>query len=431
MKESRKALTVYIIINLFWGLVIWYLSSKMPYVGDDYRYMNSLLTGEKITSFGQLLPSAAQYWRSWGGRYPSFVILQTMLMLPRTFFNVANAIVYILTINVIVSFCDGFLETGKGRLARKCVILAVIYCSAWLFMPVISDVVFWLTGSIVYLWMTCIVLIFLRLYFDHFFARGQRKNDDKASPHDPLTLRMTRIAVYLVLGFFSGFSCEVPSCVLVLILVVYAVISYYRKIRLPDYEIIGMIAVFIGAGFLFLAPGNYVRIAYVADNAPAHGMVAEMMWRIARETYYALRFLLVPLGLGVLLYIFYIQRTKDGDVEKHGGLSLSPEIIIWLTVFVSVYAMTFAGGYATRVLQFPLLLILIAMSITLARLLDSMDIRFMCRLQIPLLMIIAYICVEIVTGSIQMKQTGAYFDRTMCYHFLSERNSLIEGNGIR
>lgn len=62
--KEKKWLTA---INLFWFLVILFLTYRMPYFSDDFSHMNSLVDYKPLETIDRVLPSVFVYYKTWGG----------------------------------------------------------------------------------------------------------------------------------------------------------------------------------------------------------------------------------------------------------------------------------------------------------------------------------------------------------------------------
>ncbi len=67
MMEKLREKKWLIAINLFWFLIIFFLTYKMPYFSDDYGHMNSLVDHKALGSIDRIPPSVLMYYNTWGG----------------------------------------------------------------------------------------------------------------------------------------------------------------------------------------------------------------------------------------------------------------------------------------------------------------------------------------------------------------------------
>ena len=177
-----------IFIDLFWVVIIAFLSYRMPFYTDDYIHRLSFKTGEAITKISQIIPSVREYYNIWGGRAVSMFLIQLMLFLPRWVYAGINGIVFVLMINVEYAYASVWANDPNER--TRPVILAAIGFITWFFMPDFLGVLIWTTGTVTYLWMNLIVMYFgLAYYKDHIAA----ENKDKSASNDRISVGKTKI----------------------------------------------------------------------------------------------------------------------------------------------------------------------------------------------------------------------------------------------
>ncbi|MCR5509662.1 MAG: DUF6056 family protein [Lachnospiraceae bacterium] len=385
-----------IIINVFWFAVVVFLSYRMPLITDDYLHMNSFATGERITSPGMLMPSVMTYYNTWGGRALSMIVIQSVLQLPRMVYSVLNALIYVAVANLICLY--GRRSAGSGP---DDVLTAAVYIILWFFMPAVAEDVYWITGSITYLWMNLVILTFGLIYYGDYL---KVRNGDRASVSAPqLTLRIIGM---LIFGFCAGLSNEAGACTLICALFAYTV--YMLKTRnklLPD-RLAGMVGAIAGTGVLLLAPGNFVRANTVAQP---DSVIMRFGFRIARESYYFIQWLTIPILLCVVLMIMVHRRN-------------GAEIFLALA-FISVYVMTGSVVFSNRILQMTLFLVTIGISVSFAGLRNSMDNRAGVALRVLLTGLLIVVIVEIATGVLISSKKQTFFDRHMEYSYSFEANA--------
>ncbi|SCY08121.1 hypothetical protein SAMN02910292_00812 [Lachnospiraceae bacterium XBB2008] len=399
-----------IIINIFWFVVVAFLSYRMPLITDDYLHMNSFATGERITSPGMLLPSVMTYYNTWGGRALSMIMIQSMLQFPRLVYSIVNALIYVAVVNLICLY--GRRSSGSGS---DDVLTAAVYIILWFFMPAVAEDVYWITGSITYLWMNLVILMFGLIYYgDYLKVRAQASSGTGAGSEDVSETAsaklsgpklILRIIGMLVFGFCAGLSNEAGACTLICALFAYTV--YMLKTRnklLPD-RVAGMIGTIAGTAFLLLAPGNFVRADTVAQP---DSMIMRFGFRIARESYYFLQWLTIPILLCVVLMILVHRRN-------------GAEIFLALAL-ISVYVMTGSVVFSNRILQMTLFLVTIGIAVSLSGLRNSMDNRASVALRVLLTGLLLVVIVEIATGVLITSRNQTFFDRHMDYSYSFEVN---------
>ncbi len=455
MNKNKRMI---ILISIFWFAIIAFLSYRMPMVNDDYLHSTSFATGEDITSVGMIPSSVATYYMTWGGRALSMVFIQLMLMLPRWVYAICNAVIYVIACRLICAYT---------RRENDPVIFALLCLFVWFFVPDFAEVTTWLTGNVTYLWTTTLILLMGLIYYRDYKTAGadtEAITDSKATDV-PAWKRILPFVGIIILGFCAGLSNEAGSCTLILVLMAYAIWSFKTHRRIPVDRIAGMIAVIAGTAVLLLAPGNRIR-AGVAGAEAEHGSIVKIFaFRIARESFYTLLYLLVPFVICLALFLFRTYRqstleaargsqTESATHATLGGVLLNSlkdlaEPAFWLLAFVSIYVLTFSSGFADRIFQFPTFMLGISFVISISKLVSngaesetdsadteaaspagSVSLRGVLAALIVGLMLT--VLVEIVAGVLYSGQAGTYFDRRMHYYHIEEElnSGLMPGNGM-
>lgn len=418
MDISSKDKAKRVLINLFWLLVISFLSYKMPYYVDDYQHRLSFMDGKKIEHITQIFPSVAKYYVIWGGRAVSMFFIQLMLMLPRSVYAFCNGIIYVIVTNLIYSYA----LVGNGKKSKNTNVLSAIYLFLWFFMPDFGEVITWPTGTITYLWTNCIMFVFGLLYYKDFCNYEQTKAKKNI---------VLMSILYLALGFFSGQSNEAGASTLIFALFMFFVWKVKNKKKIFVEQIIGMISLLIGFVTLILAPGNFARTGAVADNSGNNSVIMNYAFRIGRESFYASMFLLIPFAIVIALYVF--SRTNDESQR----FNLIREIFIGKTcffvllAFVSVYVMTFSAGFANRIYQLPLLLLAIAMTISLEKLLTKeLPARIRRGIAAFCITMMLMVMFEVTAGMLYAESRNSFYDRQTIYYHLYDTEGVLSGNGL-
>lgn len=133
-----------------------YLNILQPICSDDFCY--SFVFGEekRVASFADVIRSQTLHWQRVNGRFWSHCVVQFWLMFDKSAFNIANVICYAAS-----CFLLSRLLFQKRR--RLLIGAVVVFSTFWIMMPHPGSSLVWLTGSVNYLWSTCLVLLYLNL----------------------------------------------------------------------------------------------------------------------------------------------------------------------------------------------------------------------------------------------------------------------------
>ena len=437
MSSTKKHTLNLILVNIFWGCIIAFLAYRMPSFVDDYQHQTSFADGSRIVSAIQIFPSVATYYMTWGGRAISMFFIQLMLMLPKMVFVVVNSLIYIAVANAIHQYALVFhnkmakeKETaGEAPLIASVIELSAIYLMLWFFMPDFSEVVTWITGTVTYLWTNLIILIFGLMYYKTYCDVSDKKAYTSADNQNTSNVIISTI-IYIVLGFISGLSNEAGACTILFALMLFFIYTIYNKHKVQIYQILGAVSCAIGAAFLILAPGNSTRTA--AANAESDNIIKNYIFRIGRESFYTLMFLMIPfaIALGLTVYRHYRYAGTEVSVSKR-KVNLPGEALFYLLAFVSVYVMTFAGGFANRIFQLPLLLICIGFAASLAMIVRAEGTFALRKSATAILIALSIMALfEVVAGTLYSASRDSFYDRQTIYYHIYDTEGVLSGNGM-
>lgn len=414
-----------ILVSLFWFVIVAFISYRMPLFSDDLIQNKSYVTGGDIENFGMILPSVVAFYNTINGRFISFFFIQLMLYLPRIVFALVNAAVYVILINV----CGLYVETraedaagDRGEIATA--VTGLIFAGFWFMVPYFAEVITWPSGCINYLWMNCVVLTFGLLYYKDFCEPDTQRG----------MAGFIRLIGYVVLGFCAGLSAEASAAALIFALILYVIYRFRHHTPIAYYRMAGIIACIIGYGFLVLAPGAHAKGSSSAAASETGSFIVNYAHRIGRETFYTILLMAVPVAIFLVLYI--ISGRKLGIRSILSSIICGKEFFFVLIALASIYVMTFASGFAGRIYQFPLLLVLMAGGISFTRVYMTLGaqhkaivlraVSILC----VILMVLALI--EVVAGTLYAGQSGSFFDRQMFYYHIEDPavSGLLPGDGV-
>ncbi|MGL4607425.1 MAG: DUF3329 domain-containing protein [Eubacteriaceae bacterium] len=290
---------------LFWGSLITFgfymlfLNSKTPLIADDYVYTFIFGTTTSVTSFSDIVTSQITYFMTWGGRVLAESLTQIFMLLGKNTFNIANTL-------CLCVFILGVYFNGVGRKIKPWMLLITI-ALVWFFIPMFGQTVMWLTGACNYLWCGTIILLALlpfRLY-------------EEAQTKALSSLWFSLIMIPLF--FLSGITNENTAGGMILIMGLFGLIFYKRKIKIPPFVYTALFFSVLGFGTMMLAPGNFMRV----DNEGAVAEVTAIVGGnpiITRLSYFAYNLYdLMPLIIivGIVFGVILWNRDKiNGTLFK-------------------------------------------------------------------------------------------------------------------
>ena len=314
--------------------LLYALNTMMPLHRDDYDYSMVWMTARHITSFGDVLESVCRHYLLHGGRAVTVFFLDTFLLLGKSVFDFANALVFLALVVLMA------MHARRGAAFwREPGIFAAAGLLTWLCLPHFGEVAVWKSGSTVYLWSAVPVLLFLLPYNVRLRVIGTGKEG---------TLSHRRIfAVPLfLLGIVAGWSVENLAVTTV---VVSAGISFYayRKGAMMPWMPAGALGALLGLIGLIGAPGNFVR--YDAQGS-GKGILTHIGNQFAGNGEMVL-YILPAILLLILAWRLYRLRMAGEEVgtpseRKHGiGRFLLAAFVAFLVVSY------FNGGFVAWALR--------------------------------------------------------------------------------
>lgn len=337
--EQNKLL--FIIINVIAFVIFLWLNTITELSGDDLDYQKIFWTEERAQSIQDVFVSQMRHYMLWGGRSVVHFIDQIFLMYDKVYFNVASAVVFLVFVLTI------YYMSFRKKVSNSFLIL--VYVLICMTIPNPMHTIVWQTSSVNYLWGTTFILLFIL----PFYIVGQEKRTDKSKPYYTI---LASVLMFLF-GVISGWTLEAGGAMLLLTVSLIMGYQWYRKSKVRLWEITGFCGAIIGFALLILAPGNYARAEIVVNSETQRGLLAELLFRVARETYYMLVHMW---SLFVVLFILLLFVNKRKCGYKMGY----KKVFLFLsTSFVGVYVMTASPAYSERVLVTPIAFALVAVGL--------------------------------------------------------------------
>ena len=277
------------IVILLASFALFFIATALfPKCTDDFLYSYVWGKGsQRIEGISDILISQANHYMTWGGRFWTHCVVQYILMYDKAIFDILNLSCY-----AICTYYISRIMRPSFSLWRWC----LVSISLWHFMPHTGSTMFWLTGSINYLWASCLNAVFLFLIY---------------------TGKKVPIIAMCALGIIAGNAHEGISAG---ILVTLSCLLLLRKRKRKTYIL--FIATY-ALGFLMnaLAPGNYMRLEG-ADGIDSidlfsTNILAKLYILIAVFVQYTIShhdlqliLLLLTISLVVAIYLLRINKKK-------------------------------------------------------------------------------------------------------------------------
>lgn len=160
-KTSILRIGGFALVAFFVFVLFKQLNDYTGYAADDYLY-HFFFQGEMpsnhlrhIHNLLDLIQSIQNHTRLNNGRFVAHSMVQLFMQWPKSVYNVANSIVFILVgalINIHVFGSIRRLRVGY---------FALTFALMWIFLPDYGSSILWLSGGFNYLWVVLVYLIFL------------------------------------------------------------------------------------------------------------------------------------------------------------------------------------------------------------------------------------------------------------------------------
>ena len=236
MKTISKHKTFCAVFLLAVGCIIYCLNVFTPLFSDDWHYAFIFGTHQRIDSIGDIFRSQYIHYFDFNGRSIVHFIVQLFDgILGKNVFNVFNALMF-------VAFLYALTLVVPNRKGHSFKIISVAFILVFLIMTGFKYVFLWLSGSVNYLWVGTVLLVF------HYFL--ERESVPKWS-YTPLA----------ILGFLCGWSNEAFVFGLG---AAYFIYYMTHRDKLVNHRIYMLAAFYLGACLLVFAPGSVHRA--LSDN---------------------------------------------------------------------------------------------------------------------------------------------------------------------
>lgn len=188
IRRFSRAQKAFISILALISLIMLLCNALTELCVDDYGYMYSFKTQERITSVWDIFPSMAAHAKSMNGRVVSHFLVQLFLLLPLPIFKILNTAVFVFEIYLILHI------SGKSE-KHDWLLAFCAFALVWVYEPAFGQVNLWLDGACNYLWSAVAALAFFHPYASLFLRDREIK-------------RPVLQVLFYVLGFFSGAFAE-------------------------------------------------------------------------------------------------------------------------------------------------------------------------------------------------------------------------------
>lgn len=269
------------------AVFVFILNCMTPYIADDFQYMFSFKTGERITSISQIFPSLYVHYMNDIGRMIPHFFAQLFLMEPKWIFNVFNTVCFVGMVFLWMSSCKE--NRGFSSILWFCVPVLL-----WQFVPCFGQIFLWEDGSFNYLWVYLFATVYLIPYIKLFLE-------------DRDIIRKTgyKVAFCSFAFLFGNCSENVSFSVIFIGFLMAAAVAYRnRKIRQYVHFMIPVVCGACGYLIMVLSPGEATHVGWrgLAD-------VIKSMIQIG-EDFYATQKTMLVLWAVLMVAVIYLKRNR-------------------------------------------------------------------------------------------------------------------------
>lgn len=291
-KKINLALIALICVFSFFSAL--FLNSMSHLAADDFAYnfifledasdtSGGFVTGERLESLGDVVASMKAHYNTVNGRVLLHFIVQVMMLLGRPVFNVINSLVLVIFVLLI------YLHFKGKNKNHSAAIFLMAALAVWTFVPGVGVTIFWLDGSVNYLWGSAIRLAAL-LPLRYYAESGETKHG----------IFMSVLMAFL--SFAAGASNENMSAAFIGMTVLFILLYKFRGYKIQPWHIVALAASVAGFLFMVLAPGTGVRME-VWGNEP--------LWKMALLILYKMTEKLLPFCLICSLLAIVLKRLQN------------------------------------------------------------------------------------------------------------------------
>ncbi len=254
MNDTKTAKKLYMVSALgaaFLLLLQFVLHLLTPFMRDDLWYATNLVTGEKISSVGDIIESQVWHYFNWGGRSINHALLQAVLATGELGAAILNTLAAFV-LGIAICSCAKTKNPLHFLLAEACIVAfnASIFFS-----------MFWESGSVNYLYSSSWILFYMAVVLNALDLAvvpgesGAKKALSKAE--------IFKIFWIIPLSLIAGWSTENmgPSCFVLTVATI--IFLFIKKKKVPAFLFEGAFFTLLGSVLMILAPGNFVRNQFV------------------------------------------------------------------------------------------------------------------------------------------------------------------------
>lgn len=310
---------VFVILLILFGVLV-YTSFNTFLANDDLAYSFFRRLNTRVTNLFQVVWDNLRYYKSLNGRFLVHCIVMTLLIFGKNLWSVLNPLVSVSLLFIIYLI---IMKKTEAKTYQK-IILALLLPICYLLLYEFKGLIYWVAGSVNYLWVTFFLFIFIYLY---------------------LTKDINKKRYYFLVFILSTLH-ENSFVFLLVFFLILSLIEYLKKKKFTYLKF--LIPVIFGGSLLLLAPGNLSR----ANSYPEWNqlsLIAKMQTSIPVVSDFTFKLFnfnnLIP-----TIYIFAIL-CKLFTLKTKREIKLPLIVSLILGMLISVTTPTY-GTYILAIIAF-------------------------------------------------------------------------------
>lgn len=335
-KRLSRESKAFIVALIFISFVMFLCNLLTDLCVDDFCYMGSFATKERIDSLWDIFPSMAVHAKTMNGRVVAHFFVQLFLLLPLPIFKIINTAVFVLQILLI-------LHLAGAKRNQRWFLALCAFALIWVYEPAFGQVNLWLDGACNYLWSSVLALMYLCPFAELFISGREIKR---------IPLRIAFCGV----GLFAGAFAESTAVSVIFMSVCIIVLCFICGKKVSVWYFAALASALIGFIFMISAPAEF------------ENKLAEMNFGTLRVNFIAAldmlkSFAVLPVSFAVLACAhFYLVKNKR---------TLLLSFILALGALCANFIHIFAGYYPGRCASFCVVLFVAADSLLAGDLLET------------------------------------------------------------
>lgn len=333
--KNKRINTMLSICMIFAAIAIYLLNYYTPLYADDYNYIFSFATGEKIKNCKDIITSMASHYYTMNGRIVLHALDQFFLMCGKNVFNIINTCAYLALILMVEYH-------GCGAWKKiNCDSLVLIFVLLWWCIPAFGHSFLWVTGASNYLYGILFILIFLIPY--------RRRLETGTYKNCNICKKIILAIFMLPAGILAGATNENTSVAMIGMIFVFLCFYKRRNIKWNVWMFSGLIGSIIGCLFMLMAPAQQSRL----EKAGGMGNIIQFVIRGIHITMDMWSNMIIMVLIVCLLYSMKSEKKEKDSLDSVGW-------IYSVGFLLSVYSMIAVPVFVDRVWSGPIILACIA-----------------------------------------------------------------------